>query len=225
MLIDMAKRALIFLISIFCVLSFTVNGQDPLRFKKEVKEIKTRDSLVNKKRVILFTGSSSIRMWADIKDRFPEYNIVNTGFGGSQMSELFYYTDELIIQYHPKKIFIYEGDNDLGEGKSDEKILSDSEKVLKLIRCELPRKVKVYFITPKPSIRRWELKTNYEGFITKLKAWTGKNKNVYCVDVWKPMLENNGDLMKDLFLEDGLHMNTKGYDIWTHAITPYIKKK
>jgi lysophospholipase L1-like esterase len=139
------------------------------------------------------------------------------------MSELFYYADELIVQYKPKKIFIYEGDNDLSKGKSPDQILLDAEKLLKLIRCGLPRKVKVFFITPKPSILRWDQRNKYETYINMLKVWSGKQKNVEIVDVWTPMLDEKGELQKDLFIEDGLHMNSKGYDLWSIQIKRYLQ--
>jgi lysophospholipase L1-like esterase len=199
--------------------------QEALRFRQEVKDLKASDAQVSRKNLNLFTGSSSIRFWTDIDRRFSGYNVVNRGFGGSQMHELFYYAWDLIIDYKPKTIFIYEGDNDLSEGKLPEDILADANKVLKIVRAELGKKVKVYFITPKPSIRRWNLKSNYETYIAQLKSWASDKKNVGVVDVWTPMLTPSGDLQRDLFVEDDLHMNSKGYDIWEKVIRPYLKKR
>jgi lysophospholipase L1-like esterase len=39
------------------------------------------------------------------------------------------------------------------------------------------------------------------------------------------MLNKNGTPIKDIFLEDELHMNAKGYAIWQKAIQPYLLKK
>jgi lysophospholipase L1-like esterase len=205
------------------IISGTSSAQDPLKFKAEVDTLQKKYQSVNTKKAIVFTGSSSIRLWTDVQSRFPELNIINTGFGGSQMSDLFYYTDELIVKYNPKKILIYEGDNDLGASKTPEEILKDADKVLRLIRCGLPKKVKIYFITPKPSIRRWDQRKMYEAYISLLKGWAAKEKHVEVIDVWKPMLDEHGDLKRDLFIEDELHMNSKGYDIWTAEIRRYLR--
>jgi lysophospholipase L1-like esterase len=211
---------------IFCIaISSTCVAQDPLRFKDEITAIKQKNTQVSTRNPIVFTGSSSVRMWNDIESRFSAYNILNTGFGGSQMSEMFYYAEELIVDYKPKQIFIYEGDNDLGEGKSPDQILQDADKVVKYLRGRLPKRIQIAFITPKPSIRRWDLKQRYENYIRLLKQWTAKQKNVICIDVWSPMIDTNGELKRDLFVEDGLHMNAKGYDLWTQAISPYLKRK
>ena len=44
------------------------------------------------------------------------------------------------------------------------------------------------------------------------------HKKVSYADVWTPMLDSNGEVFKDIFLQDGLHLNEKGYKIWAKAI-------
>lgn len=200
----------------------TLVAQDPLRFEKEVNAMVAGDSLVNKKRVILFTGSSSIRFWNDLKKDFPKRNVLNRGFGGSEMTDLLYYAGPLILNYTPRRIFIYEGDNDINAGKSPEEILANADKLLTLLRAQLPSKVKIIFISAKPSVARWNLKAKYEDFNRKLEHWTSTKKNVSYADVWTPMLDSNGEVQKDLFIEDNLHMNRKGYDIWKSVIRKFL---
>ena len=45
-----------------------------------------------------------------------------------------------------------------------------------------------------------------------------KDKLLTFVDVWEPMLTEDGKPNPDLFVEDGLHMNEKGYVIWTRLV-------
>ena len=209
--------------SILLLFSIEVYAQDPLRFQDDVNLLIASDSTLKKKNIILFTGSSSIRFWASLATDFPKRNVVNRGFGGSEMSDLVYFADKLILPYRPKQIFIYEGDNDISNGKTPDEILLDASKLLALIREKLPRKTRVLFISPKPSTLRWSLKDKYEAFNQKLQAWTKRNKYVTFVDVWTPMLEGDGTVRQDLFMEDGLHMNEKGYAIWIRVIENVIK--
>ena len=71
-------RKLLFLV-FFHLLLITLVAQNPLRFEKEVNNLVAGDSLVNNKNVIIFTGSSSIRFWADLKKDFPKHNVLNRG--------------------------------------------------------------------------------------------------------------------------------------------------
>ena len=199
------------------------SAQDPLHFEKEVAAMVAGDSAVNKKDVILFTGSSSIRLWKDMKRDFPDRNVLNRGFGGSEMTDLIFYADKLIFPYKPKAIFIYEGDNDLNSGKSPQEILNSAEELLALIRKKLPDGVPVYFITPKPSVARWALKDKYLRYNVLLKAWCSKNKKVVYVDMWAALTDQHGEVLPDIFVEDGLHLNKRGYDIWSAVILRHLK--
>jgi len=138
------------------------------------------------------------------------------------MSDLLYYTDELIFKYSPSKIFIYEGDNDISGGKTAEQILKDAKAIVAQIRERLPKNVKVYFISAKPSVARWNLKDKYVDFNSQLEAWTKTQPGVGYIDVWTPMLKPNGEVMDDIFQKDNLHMTSKGYDIWEKVIEKYL---
>jgi lysophospholipase L1-like esterase len=210
---------------IFIVLlcSFTgLSAQDPLRFEKEIQSLIAGDTSVNNRKLILFTGSSSIRFWNSLEQDFPKHNVVNKGFGGSEMKDLLYYAEPLILKHKPKKIFIYEGDNDINAGKTPEEILKTADELLKIIRKRLSKKVEIIFASAKPSLARWQLKEQYQIFNAQLKDWTSKHKRVKFADVWTPMLDDKGEVRTNLFVEDNLHMNQKGYEIWTAVLRKYL---
>jgi lysophospholipase L1-like esterase len=201
---------------------FALLAQNPQRFQGEIDKYAQGAASVNNKKLALFTGSSSIRIWDDMAERFPGKNVLNRGFGGSSMSDLLYYTDELIFKYSPSKIFIYEGDNDIASGKTPEQILRDAKTILAQIREKLPKKVTVYFISAKPSVSRWNLKDKYVDFNKQLEDLTKTEANVDYIDVWTPMLQPSGEVMDDIFREDNLHMTSKGYDIWEKVFKKYL---
>jgi lysophospholipase L1-like esterase len=206
-------------------LEFTAVAQDPRRFETEVASLVAGDAAVNKKKLILFTGSSSFRLWRpDLASSFPDKNVLNRGFGGSQMSDLVYYFDKLILPYHARQIFIYEGDNDLAAGKTPEEIMRKADTLLHLIRTKVSRKVNVVFLAAKPSLARWNQRETYNTFNSMLKAWAKKHKHVAYADIWTPMIDPaTGKVRDDLFIEDGLHMKANGYEIWTRVLAPYMK--
>lgn len=216
-------RPLIGLIILFFISFSSVGQESPARFHNEVQELIAQDTAVVKKNLILFTGSSSVRMWKTLSVDFPKFNVLNHGFGGSTMVDLLYYLDTLVTPFQPKQVFIYEGDNDIAAGVSPDDILVDAIRLTRAIKDKLP-KTEVLFISPKPSLLRWNLKPQYDLYNGKLKSWCDTQKGVRFIDVWNPMLNSEGNVRNDLFIEDGLHMNGTGYAIWTKVIGPYLKK-
>jgi lysophospholipase L1-like esterase len=200
----------------------TLQSQDPSKFKKEVDSLVTLNKSLAKKNAIVFTGSSSIRLWKDLQTDFPNHNVLNLGFGGSEMADLLYFVDDLVIPFKPKQVFIYEGDNDISRGRTPEHILSTAESIVKKIRKSYPS-TEIIFISPKPSIRRWSLKDKYEDFNKKLKDWTSTQQGIRYADVWTPMLDRDGTVLQDIFVNDNLHLNEKGYDIWASVLKGYLK--
>ncbi|MDN3670049.1 SGNH/GDSL hydrolase family protein [Echinicola jeungdonensis] len=192
------------------------------KFQEEVQQIVQKNPIPKQgPPVYLFTGSSSIRMWKDLSSYFPEIETINTGFGGSQTFELLHYSQELILQYQPKKIFIYEGDNDIAAGKKPMTILKTTKKLVTKIHQQLPD-AHIILISPKPSLARWHLQEEYQNLNRLLEIYCQKQKQVSFANVWNIMLDENGQPKEDIFIEDGLHMNAKGYDLWAKVLKEFI---
>ncbi len=196
-------------------------SQDPLRFQEEVEGIVSSKTVSTDTDVFLFTGSSSVRFWGSLSDDYPDQNIVNTGFGGSTLPDLIHYQDDLIFRYKPKKVFIYEGDNDIFMEHAPATVLKNAKKLAATIQSRLPGS-KIYFIAAKPSLARWELRENYKAFNYSLQSWASFTEGITFIDVWTPMCDDNGEVLKDIFIGDNLHMNEKGYDIWAEVIAPFV---
>lgn len=197
-------------------------GQEAVGYSQEVNDIQERIKKTwdHKKTSIVFTGSSSVRLWKDLQERFPDTQILNTGFGGSESYDLLGYIDELVINYNPKKVFVYEGDNDIANGKKWHEIMGNLEEISNKIHEKLPYS-EVYLISAKPSIERWKLRRKYRRLNKKMKSYAQQVAHVTYVDVWQVML-NGRKLNKTLFIEDGLHMTKDGYDIWEKELKPHV---
>lgn len=217
------KKSILLLFTLAILFSsFKIQAQDPNRFADEVKKFENAGNDYPSENRIIFTGSSSIRLWVDFKSYFPEHNVINTGFGGSETSDLIHYKDLLISQFEPKQVFIYEGDNDVNSGKSGLEILADMNTLVSSLLEEGIENIVI--IAPKPSVARWELKEKYEKVNASLKAMADLSPKIQYADVWTPMLNPDGNVKPDIFIEDNLHMNKKGYDIWIKVIGPLLIK-
>ncbi|NQV50400.1 MAG: hypothetical protein HQ507_07875 [Candidatus Marinimicrobia bacterium] len=191
---------------------------DPLRFSGKVADYKAADSL--KKPIpnsLLFVGSSSIDGWKTLAQDFPEVNILNRGLGGSHMSDLIYFLDDIVFPYRPNAIVVYEGDNDIASGKSPEKVLTDFNTFTTRIFEKWPN-IPIFFISIKPSLARIEHMGNMAKANALIKARIDQQATVFYIDVYNPMLGADGTPLKDIFGPDGLHMNEAGYALWIKEI-------
>lgn len=196
-------------------------AQDPTRFEAQVKEIGEKYPAADYQESVVFTGSSSIRMWADLATDFPNHKVVNAGFGGSQAVDLLHYVDELVLAYRPKYVFIYEGDNDISSGKETEVIMETLNLIVTEIKLALPE-TEIILIGAKPSISRWELVDKYKDLNTEMVKYSTVTEGVQYADVWTGMLGADKKPLPDIFLEDNLHMKRKGYEIWAKEIGQFL---
>jgi len=220
----MHKRipAIIFLLFI----SSFVFSQQPA-FWNDIQAFKKQDSAeAPPKNAILFVGSSSFTKWKDIKDYFPGYSILNRGFGGSSLPDVIRYANDIIIPYDPKEVVIYCGENDLAGPDSTITgyvVAERFKELYNIIRAKFP-KIPIVYVSMKPSPSRKHLFNKMEQGNTLIKEFLKKDKRSGFVDVYHLMLSGDGTPVKELFVEDMLHMNAKGYAIWQIAIQPYLLK-
>src|SRR4051795_2499220 len=91
-----------------------LTAQQKTPFWDDIQAFKKQDSIqMPPQHAILFVGSSSFTKWTDVQNYFPDYQIINRGFGGSSLPDIIRYVDDIIFPYYPKEIVIYCGDNDL----------------------------------------------------------------------------------------------------------------
>lgn len=213
---------------LFLFLTYThVHAQQKPPFYDEIQQFKKIDSAqFPSKNAILFVGSSSFQKWHDVQSYFPSDTIINRGFGGSELTDAIRYANDIIIPYHPRQIVIYSGENDLAYSDSitPEIVLSRFEKLFNIIRSSMPR-VPVMYVSIKPSPSRKNLMPKMLVTNTLIKQFLHSKRETVFVDVYHKMLDENGNPMPDIFLDDNLHMNPRGYRIWQKAIEPYLIKE
>jgi lysophospholipase L1-like esterase len=76
----------------------------------------------------------------------------------------------------------------------------------------------------KPSPSRQLLLPKMRDGNSRIQEFLKKQANTAYIDVYKEMIDAEGKPIAELFLDDNLHMNKKGYAIWKKAIAPILKK-
>ena len=171
----------------------------------------------------LFVGSSSILLW-DLEEYFPGMEVINRGFGGSHISDSVYFADRIVIKHRPKTVVFFAGGNDIAAGKTAETVADDFRQFVAKVHSELPE-TRILVIAIKPSIARWHLVDKIRDANARIEAFTKTADRVEFVDVFPAMIGDDGNVRTDLFVKDGLHLNDKGYELWTFILMPYLSRR
>lgn len=175
--------------------------------------------------VIVFTGSSSINFWETLVEDMAPLNVVNRGFGGSQMAHLTHYATRIVLPYSPSTVVVYAGENDLSWpwSKKPETILRDFQEFVNLVHGQ-PH-TWIYFMSVKPTPTRWKQWEKQRQTNQLIEEFCGTKSNVRFIDVSTAMLDSRGKPRRELLKWDGLHPSAKCYALWTSIIRPVLMER
>ena len=194
------------------------------RYEQEIQQFEKMDSQeMPPTGAVLFTGSSSIRMWETLAEDFAPLPVINRGFGGSTLPEVLHYAERINFKYEPKLIVLYCGENDIAEGTTPIEAFQHFKKYIGETEKNLAG-VPIIFVSAKPSVARWELWKKYEQFNELAQRFATARPNLHYVDISPTLLDKNGEPDPKLFIEDGLHMNGRGYGKWVRALKPLVEE-
>ena len=196
---------------------------EPSFYQGAIDDFKKNDTLKSpSKDSILFIGSSSIVYWKTLKEDMSPHEVINRGFGGAHIAHVNYHFNEVVRNYNPKAIVFFCGTNDLAALKSPAETFSDFETFYSMVKKELTG-TKLIVIGVKPTIAREYLIKEEKEFNNLISSLAEKEDLLTYVSVWDPMLTNEGKADPTLFVEDGLHINAKGYEVWTKLVRSAIE--
>ena len=167
---------------------------------------------------IVLTGSSSIARWNDqAADALAPLSVIPRGFGGSVMNDVLFHLDQVALKYRPRAIVIYEGDNDTAYGIPKDVILSGLEEIITKVHDALPE-TRIYVMAVKPSTLRVDVWNDAQQVNAAYLEVAESDPLVFFIDSASPFLREDGKVMTDIFVEDGLHLNVTGNLIWGSII-------
>ena len=171
---------------------------------------------------VVFVGSSSIRLWNDLEREFGSEGIVKRGFGGSRLADCARYAAQLVVQYKPRMVVVYAGDNDLAEGATPDEVLASYVDFVRQVRSALPE-TRIAYLSIKPSPSREALMPQAIQTNELIEAFSKGDPKLDFIDVYSRMLDGKGRPRAELFLADSLHLNAAGYAIWKAAIAERLR--
>lgn len=212
-----------FLLLIIVVLSLAL-VDTRMSIQNNVKSIEVQAS----KEKIVFAGDS-ITDFYDLGQYYQYDNkiLVNSGVSGYRTTNIINKFKNLIEQHKADKLFLMIGTNDLGGGIERDEVISNIKHIIEMTKSQSPD-TKIYLESIYPinsSKRSSKEKRNNEDirYINiQLKKYCEENDITY-LEVYSLLADANGEL-KGEYTEDGLHLNSAGYDVVTNYLKSYVEE-
>jgi len=205
-------------------ISFAVNAQTHPPYWDDVQAIRRYDKIyAPPANPILFTGSSSIRLWTNLSDQFRGYTVLNRGIGGAVIADIDRYVEDLILPYKPKQVILYVGENDIISAPNGDSVFTAFRKLFLHIRSVLPD-VPLAYISIKPSPSREQFLPIAIKANQLIKTFLSEQPSAGFIDIYPLMLDKQGQFRRELFRQDMLHMLPEGYSIWYKRVKPFLVK-
>ena len=187
------QKILLLTVLCSCAALFAQDKPAPEKWGETITEFEQWDSKNTfPSDAVLFVGSSSIKLWPT-RECFGEFPVLNRGFGGSQISDVNYFAERIVLRYEPKVIVFYAGDNDVAAGKNARRVFDDYKKFVKLIQTELSS-TRIIYIGIKPSrhahvgaIRGWDF-LDIRGDLLKISTF----HKISCCVTYSHIKHNDG---------------------------------
>ncbi len=197
---------------------------DPAKWEKEIAAFERADAENPPPRgAVLFIGSSSIRLWKTLAADFPGHRVINRGFGGSEMGDSAAFVDRIVVPYAPRMIVIYAGGNDINAKKTPQRVVEDFKTFVAKARAKLPD-VEIAFISIAGNPARWEQVAQVREANRLIEEVTRAGTGLKFINTFDAMLGRDGNPRPEIFVQDRLHMNEKGYVIWREVIGKFLPK-
>ena len=194
------------------------------RFEKQILKFETEDSAsLPAQGQILFVGSSSIRGWKTLREDMAPLPVIRRGFGGSTLPEIIHYAPRIIYKYRPRAIVLYGGENDMTLDYSrPEDVLISFRELDSLRNIYLPGS-DLFYVSMKPSPRSWFYwpKIRMANELVEIYI-TEHPGSLHYIDITGTLL-NEKELRPELFMKDGIHINSVAYSRWTAVIGPVLE--
>lgn len=190
-------------------------------YEAEVRQLENEIRVRGLQCPVVFYGSSSIRLWSTLAEDIGSSDILNLGFGGSTLEACVYFFDRLVTAAKPCSLVVYAGDNDLGDGRSPGQVVAYFRQLAaKVAALKSPSGTAMSFgfVSVKPSPARFGIINRIAETNAAVASEIDKMPGAYYIDVYPAMLGSDGKPRTDLFMPDGLHMNDRGYRLWTETI-------
>jgi lysophospholipase L1-like esterase len=195
---------------------------DFTKWEKEISAFEQRDSTnPPPQNAILFIGSSTIRLWSTLSNDYPHHQVINRGFGGSEVVDSTHFADRIVFSYQPRMIFLRAGGNDLAAGRSAEEVAADLKDFCETVHAKLPHTM-IAYIGWNPTIARWSQADKEKALNAMAKDYIKDKPWLKYIDTYDMVLGADNKPRPELFVQDKLHFSPAGYKLLVEKVRPFM---
>ena len=179
---------------------------------------------------IVLMGNSITEFWMDTHPQFfTDNHLVGRGISGQESYEMLARFRQDVIALSPRAVVINCGTNDIAEnnGPYDEDITMDN--IISMTELALAHHIEVVLTSVLPC-DRFSWNPSIKDAPSKIKRlnqriidYAAKMPNVHYLDYY-PSMTLDGESMNSDFTDDGVHPNSKGYDVMEGKLMEMLEK-
>lgn len=196
------------------------------RFENEIKKFDSLNKIEQyDSSAILFLGSSYIRLWKNIREDIQYPQIINRGFGGSNLADVAYYIKRIVYPHQPKALFMYVG-NDIvvsERDKTPDQLLEHFIYIVKVIREKYPN-IPITWLAISPSEKRFSKWSQVCEANLLISNYCATQPNLHYINIENKFLGEDGYPLSQYYSNDKLHYNEEGYKLWGKSISKQVKE-
>lgn len=167
---------------------------------------------------IVLMGSSSMQVWTNSDADLGPLNTVNVGIGGTVIKSWPPLVDKLVTPFAPKAVVIYIGANDIhNDNTAPEQVFSELKQLFSQINTALPD-AKLYYVSIYTTGAHTQMRGDDEALNAMVLELSQTNDYLDYIDCAGALLGEGGSVRNDIFLDDLVHLNGTGYEIWAAEI-------
>lgn len=215
--------------SIFIILLIYVLRLIKISTKLKAKQYASFNEDCEKNKIV-FLGDSLTEFY-QVDEFFHKHQVYNRGIASDTTEGVLNRLEDNVIVMEPTKIFLQIGTNDYDEGKNNDDIFNNINRILSILKERLPN-TKLYLISLYPINRKVKI---YSKFFTgkrrnsNIQALNLRlqenylNSDITFIDVYSYLTDEKQSLKKEYSVE-GLHISYLGYTLITNILLPYIEE-
>ena len=168
---------------------------------------------------LLLMGSSSLDYWNTYQEDLSEIDVVyNCGIGGTGITDWQNYMMERLVYNHsPSTILMYLGGNEISS-LPIQTIINKIRMTLLEIHERLPS-THIYILGQKPAIRSKKTLAKYQQINVGQQGIVAQYSDFLTyIDNWDYYYNDQGNIERSYFVDDGMHLTAEGYVIWKNVI-------